>query len=248
MENIMSSYKAHALAGIILAFPFIPTFFYLFFAVIGASIPDMDHDHNKNKVNSMFLVGIIISLLLFILKGSMLSGLIIVLLAITFYYSKHRGLTHSIAGITVICLLLLFMMMGFLPVVTSLAEYANYVMPNNLSVFVLLSLLGFFVVSRKVLTFYEILLAICLFLAPVNIDVINWRLVFIMLFIGAVSHLILDLWTPSGLAVFWPVSEEVFHKKTAMLFLGIWLFLAASYIAAFGHILFTYQPVLNYIL
>jgi len=200
----MSSYKAHALAGIILAFPFIPSFFYLFFAVIGASIPDMDHDNNKYKVNSMFLVGIIISLLLIILKGSILSGLIIMLLAITFYYSKHRGLTHSLVGITVLCLLLLFMMMGFLPVVTGLAEYANYIMPNNLSIFVILSLLGYFVVSRKVLTYYEVLLAICLFLAPVNIDVINWRLIFIMLFLGAVSHLILDLFTPSGLVVFWP--------------------------------------------
>ena len=135
----MSSYKTHALAGILLAFPFVPSFFYLFFAVIGASIPDMDHDNNKNKVNSMFLVGVIISLLLIILKGSILSGLIIILLAVTFYFSKHRGLTHSIVGVTVICLLLLFMMMGFLPIVTSLAEYAHYALPNNLSIFVILS-------------------------------------------------------------------------------------------------------------
>lgn len=244
----MSSYKAHALAGIILALPFVPSFFYLFFAVIGASIPDMDHKHNKNKVNSMFLVGIIISLLLIILKGSILSGLIIILLAITFYYSKHRGLTHSLVGATVICLLLLFMMMGFLPVITSLAAYANYVLPNNLSVFVILSLLGFFVVSRKVLTYYEILLASCLFLAPVNISVINWRLIFIMLFLGALSHIILDLLTPSGVAVFWPVSDKEYHKKLAFVFIIIWLFLAVSYVNAFGHILFTYQPILNYII
>lgn len=244
----MSSYKTHALAGIILAFPFIPSFFYLFFALIGASIPDMDHDHNKNKVNSMFFVGIIISLLLFILKGSMLSGLIIVLLAVTFYYSKHRGLTHSFIGVTVICFLLLFMMMGFLPVVTALADYANYVMPNNLAIFVMLSLLGFFVVSRKVLTYYVIVLAICLFLAPVNISVIDWRLIFIMLFLGALSHLVLDLLTPSGLAVFWPLSDNVYHKKLAIIILGIWLFLAIAYINEFGHVLFTYQPALNYIM
>lgn len=244
----MSSYKAHALAGIIMAFPFIPSFFYLFFAVIGASIPDMDHKHNKNKVNSMFLVGIIISLLLVILKGSILSGLIIILLAITFYYSKHRGLTHSITGAIVICLLLLFMMMGFLPVVTSLAEYAHYTMPNNLSIFVILSLLGYFVVSRKVLTYYEILLALCLFLAPVNISIINWRLIFIMLFIGAISHMVLDLLTPSGLAVFWPFTEKEYHKKLALLFIGIWLFLSSTYVYTFGHILFSYQPFLNYII
>ena len=243
----MSSYKEHALAGIILAFPFIPSFFYLFFAVIGASIPDMDHDNNKYKVNSMFLIGIIISLLLIILKGSILSGLIIILLAITFYYSKHRGLTHSLVGITVLCLLLSFMMMGFLPVVTSLAEYANYVMPNNLSIFIILSLLGYFVVSRKVLTYYEVILAICLFLAPVDISVINWRLIFIMLFLGAVSHLILDLFTPAGLAVFWPLSDKEYHRKLGIIFIGIWLFLAISYVYAFGHILFTYQPILNYI-
>lgn len=195
----------------------------------------------------MFFMGIIISLLLVILRGSMLSGLIIVFLAITFYYSKHRGLTHSLAGITVICLLLLFMMMGFLPVVTSLAEYAHYVLPNNLSIFILLSLLGYFVVSRRVLTYYVIVLACCLFLAPVNIDVINWRLIFIMLFLGALSHLILDLMTPSGLAVFWPVSEKEYHRKLALIFIGMWLFLAVSYVYAFGHIFLTYQPLLNYV-
>lgn len=244
----MSSYKTHALAGIILAFPFIPSFFYLFFALIGASIPDMDHDNNKNKVNSMFLVGIIISLLLFILQGSMLSGLIIILLAVTFYYSKHRGLTHSLIGVTVICFLLLFMMMGFLPVIIGLASYANYVLPNNLAIFVMLSLLGYFVVSRKVLTYYEIVLAVCLFLAPVNISVIDWRIIFIMLFLGALSHLILDLLTPSGLAVFWPLSDVEYHKKLAFIIIGIWLFLAITYVNEFGHILFTYQPVLNYII
>lgn len=244
----MSSYKTHALAGIILALPFIPSFFYLFFALIGASIPDMDHKHNKNKVNSMFFVGIIISLLLFILKGSMLSGLIIVLLAVTFYYSKHRGLTHSLIGVTVICFLLLFMMMGFLPVITALADYANYVMPNNLAIFVMLSLLGYFVVSRKVLTYYEIVLAVCLFLAPVNISIIDWRLIFIMLFLGAMSHLILDLLTPSGLAVFWPLSDVEYHKRLAFVFIAIWLFLAVTYVNEFGHILFTFQPFLNYVL
>lgn len=244
----MPSYKTHALAGIILALPFIPSFFYLFFALIGASIPDMDHKHNKYKVNSMFLVGIIISLLLFILQGSVLSGLIIILLAVTFYYSKHRGLTHSLIGVTVICFLFLFMMMGFLPVVISLADYANYVMPNNLAIFVMLSLLGYFVVSRRVLTYYEILLAVCLFLAPVNISVIDWRLIFIMLFLGASSHLILDLMTPSGLAVFWPLSDREYHRGLAAVFIGIWLFLAVTYVNEFGHILFTFRPFLNYII
>ncbi|RAP52070.1 MAG: hypothetical protein BZ138_03685, partial [Methanosphaera sp. rholeuAM270] len=214
----------------------------------GASIPDMDHENNKNKINIMFVSGIIISLLLVILKGSMISGLIIIFLAITFYYSKHRGLTHSFAGIIVICFLLLFMMMGFFPVVSSLAQYANYALPNNLSIFLILSLLGYFVVSRKVLTYYVILLAICLFLAPVNIQYINWQLIFIMLFTGAVSHLILDLFTPSGLAVFWPLTDRVFHRNLAAVFIVIWLFLAVSYVYAFGHIVLTYQPLLNYII
>jgi inner membrane protein len=98
------------------------------------------------------------------------------------------------------------------------------------------------------LTYYEILLAVCLFLAPINIDVINWRIVFIMLFLGALSHLILDLYTPSGLAVFWPLSDEVYHKKLAIIVVAVWLFLAVSYVYAFGHILLTYQPFLNYII
>ena len=243
----MSSFKTHALAGILMALPFVPNLFYLFFAVIGASIPDMDHKHNKNKVHIMFLMGIIISLLLILLKGSVISGIIVMFVAIIFYFSKHRGFTHSIVGATIICLLLLFMMMGFLPVVTSIANYVGYVMPNNLSVFVILSLLGYFVISRRVLTYYVIVLAASLFIAPVNIASIDWVMIFVMLFIGVISHMILDLRTPSGLAVFWPISNEVYHKKVAFIFVLIWVFFAVYYVVRFGTIFESFGFLLNYI-
>ena len=234
--SIMSSFKTHALAGILMALPFLPNFFYLFFAVIGASIPDMDHEHNRNKVYAMFFMGIVISLLLVILKGSIISGVIIIFISIIFYFSKHRGFTHSIAGATVICILLLLMMMGFLPVVTSLASYAGYMMSNNLLVFIILALLGYFVISRKVLVYYIIVLAVSLFIAPVNIANIDWFMIFVMLFVGAISHMILDLTTPSGLAVFWPVSNEVYHRNVAVLCGVIWLIFAIYYVVTFGSI------------
>lgn len=242
----MSSYKTHALAGMIMALPFIPSFFYLFFAIIGASIPDMDHKYNKNKVHVMFLTGIIISLLLIILKGSIISGVIIIFLSAIFYFSKHRGFTHSIIGGSMICILLLFMMMGFLPVISSLASYVGYVLPNNLSVFVILSLLGFFVVSRKVLAYYIMLLAALLFITPINIEYIDWVMVFVMLFIGVISHLVLDLSTPSGLAVFWPLTNEVYHRNVACIILLLWFITMIVYVACFGSVFESYGFILSY--
>lgn len=243
---VMSSYKAHALAGIIMALPFIPSFFYLFFAIIGASIPDMDHKHNKNKVHVMFLVGIIVSLLLIILKGSITPGVIIIFLSCVFYFSKHRGFTHSFVGGSMICVLLLFMMMAFLPVINGIASYVGYALPNNLSIFVILALLGFFVVSRRVLVYYILLLAVLLFVTPINVAVIDWGMVFAMLFVGVVSHLFLDLLTPSGLAVLWPLNNVVYHKSFAYVIFVLWVVALVLYVSFYGHIFQSFGFLLSY--
>ena len=243
---VMSSYKAHALAGIVMALPFIPSFFYLFFAIIGASIPDMDHKHNKNKVHVMFLVGIIVSLLLILVNGSVMPGVIIIFLSCVFYFSKHRGFTHSFVGGSMICVLLLFMMMAFLPVISSVASYTGYALPNNLSIFVILVLLGFFVVSRRVLVYYILLLAVLLFVTPINVAVIDWGIVFAMLFVGVVSHLFLDLLTPSGLAVLWPLNNVVYHKSFAYVIFVLWVVALVLYVSVYGHIFQSFGFLLSY--
>ena len=76
----MSSFRSHALAGLLFGLPFVSNIFYLFFALLGASIPDLDHQNNKRKVYSMIGIGVVLSVLLLFLNGDVLSGLILILL------------------------------------------------------------------------------------------------------------------------------------------------------------------------
>lgn len=211
-----------------MALPFAPSLFYLFFALFGASIPDLDHNANTNKIYTMLVVGIILSVLLFFYNGVSLSGLILICLAIIFYFSKHRGFTHSFFGIVVLSALFLFMIMGFLPIL------ARFGIPSTICLFIVMALVGYLIISRRVLSLYMIVLIIYLVLSPVNYLTLNWSIIFLMLFIGAFSHLVLDLLTPSGLSVFWPISDTKFHKSLGYILLLCWLLTSIFFVCKFG--------------
>lgn len=243
---LLSSYKTHAIAGILFALPFVPSVFYLFFALLGASIPDMDHHNNNNKVLSMFLVGILLSVLLFFLDGVSLSGLIIISLAIVFYLSKHRGFTHTLIGVIVLSFLFMLMVMGFIPVFYRLSLLLNISIPSNIVFFIVLSLIGYFIVSRRFLLVYILFLAVYLLVIPVDYSMIQWNMVFLILLVGALSHITLDLWTPAGLAVFKPISNVKFHRKLAVLFVGIWIVLSFVVLWKYGSFLTHFTSIFTY--
>jgi len=108
----MSSYKKHALFSIMIAIPFIQDVFYLSFAVIGASIIDMDRHVKKNNLIIMTISGIILSILLYILKLPYLIGISLIVIVLIFHLSRHRGFTHSLLGILVLSSLLTFFLLG----------------------------------------------------------------------------------------------------------------------------------------
>ena len=91
----MPSYKKHVLFSILMTLPFFPDVFYLSIAILGASMLDMDHDVNRKNLTIMALIGMVIVLTLYILKLPFLIGLILIILALIFYVSKHRGFMRA---------------------------------------------------------------------------------------------------------------------------------------------------------
>ncbi|MBQ6443856.1 MAG: metal-dependent hydrolase [Methanosphaera sp.] len=222
----MSNYRTHAIAGIVMALPFVPDIFYLFFALIGASICDLDHDNNRHKVNSMMITGVVLSVILFFFNSSSISALILVILSMIFYISKHRGFTHTLLGIILLPALFLFMIMGFISFFNRIFLILNIPIPHMLVLFVTMAIAGFFVISRKYYILYFIVLGLYLYVIPLDYSTINWTMALVMLFVGAMSHIILDLLTPAGLNLFEPFSSVECHKKWALGFVVIWIIMA----------------------
>ncbi|MBO7718752.1 MAG: metal-dependent hydrolase [Methanosphaera sp.] len=222
----MSNYRAHAIAGIIMALPFVPNLFYLFFALIGASICDLDHENNTHKVNSMMITGLALSLILFFFNASSISAVLLIVLSIIFYISKHRGFTHTLLGVVLLPALFLFMIMGFISFFNRIFLIMNYPIPHLLVLFVTMAIVGFFVISRKYYILYFMVLGVYLYVVPLDYSAINWTASWIMLFVGAMSHIILDLLTPAGLNLFEPFSPVECHKKWALFFVVIWIILS----------------------
>lgn len=230
----MSNYKAHALFGILFALPFIPSVFYLFIALLGASIPDMDHKNNTGKVYSMFVAGIVLALVLSIFGGVSISALIIVLLAVIFYLSGHRGFTHTLIGIVSLSFLFSLVVMGFVPLINKLLIVSEVALPNTVLLFGVMALVGYFIVGRRYFSLYVILLAVYLVMFPVDYSNMSGNTVFLMFFLGALSHIVLDLWTPAGIRVFKPVSNTKYHKNLALVFFFVWLLAAVCNICSYG--------------
>lgn len=169
------------------------------------------------------MVGVVLSVLLFFLNGAYVGGMLLVLLALIFYVSKHRSFTHTLIGIFMLSSIFTLMIIGFLPTITYFGVFMGLSLPNNMILFITLAIVGYFVVSRKVLLMYLILVGVYLIIFPVDYLMLNWYFVFIMFIIGSLSHLILDLWTPHGLKLCLPISEKTYHKKVALLLLSLWL-------------------------
>lgn len=211
----MPSYKKHVLFSIIIALPFIQDVFYLSLAVIGASIIDMDHHVKKNNLIIMAIFGVILSLLLYILKLPILIGIILIIMALIFYISKHRGFTHSIFGTILFSIFLTFFVLGLNSVLS------NFNLENKLPLILISIILGIIVLNKKILLPFIILVPLGIILTPYN-D-ISLYYVFLALFVGCISHIILDLFTPSGINLLNPLSSKKFKKNSGLFLFILWI-------------------------
>ena len=213
----MPSYKKHALFSIIMALPFFPNVFYLALALVGASIIDMDHRVKKKNLLIMASFGLILTLILYILKLPFLIGIILVALTVLFYISKHRGFMHSIMGISLVTCLLGMFVLG------SNILLQDFKIDLKLSLVLISLVLGFLILNRRLLPLYSLLVTVGIILTPSMI--VSPYYIFGALFVGCLSHVVLDLFTPSGVELLNPISSKKCRKGCGFIIFGVWIFM-----------------------
>jgi len=218
----MPSNKKHILFALIMALPFFPDIFYLSLAVIGTTIIDFDHNIKINNLFIMTLFGILLTLLLYILKLPLFLGLLLIFLAILFLICKDRGFMHSLFGITLTSVILTLLILGLYFLVF------NFTSNKMVILVIILAFLGFLSLNIRLVAPYIVLVVVGLLLLPNT--VVNVYSIFGALFLGFLSHITLDLFTPSGVGLFSPLFKRKFHKITGLIFLIIWVGFALFYL------------------
>ena len=175
--------------------------------LIGANIPDFDHKFKKDNVYKIIILGLIVFISLYILKLPYYIGLIIVFLGVTFYFSEHRSFTHSIFGVlTLTAAVSLVLIWG-----SQLISAVTIIDNHYLLMAILIALLSFLFLNRKLLMVFLPLFFICLFVLPtVEISYVE---IVLSLFLGVFSHIVLDSFTPAGIKIFAPVSSKKVYRN-----------------------------------
>ncbi|CDG65896.1 putative membrane protein [Methanobacterium sp. MB1] len=211
----MSNYKTHILFSILMIFPFFPDVYYLSLAVVGASVVDLDTSFRYRNLVIMALVGGIMALTLPLFKITPFPGILLLSIALFFFVAQHRGFVHSIPGTAVSAACLALFVFSFQQILSNLT-------PDPRVSFLLTSLLlGIIVLNRGLLIIYSLLVIVGIFLThPTNF---NFIYVVTALFVGSISHLILDLFSGNGVKLFAPLYKRRFGKITGLFILFLWL-------------------------
>ena len=191
--------------------------------LIGANIPDFDHKFKKDNVYKIIILGLIVFISLYILKLPYYIGLIIVFLGVTFYFSEHRSFTHSIFGVlTLTSAVSLILIWGY-----QLAGAVTVLDNQYLLMAVLIALLSFLFLNKKLLMIFIPLFFVSLFILPVfeisYIDIVA------SLFLGVFSHIVLDSFTPAGIKIFAPLSSKKVYRNFGLSMIFLIIFAAVLY-------------------
>lgn len=215
----LSSYKGHTLFALILAllFSFNPLIIAL--TVIGANIPDFDHKVRVENAYKMIILGLLVFISLYILKLPYYLGLIIVFLGVTFYFSEHRSFTHSIPGILILTSAVSLILIWAWELLINVT-----VLPNNYMIAILIALLSFLFLNKRLLPIFIPLF----FISVVVLQTfeISYVQIVLALFLGIFSHSVLDATTPAGVKLFAPISQNDYHKNFAMVSIFVLIVLA----------------------
>lgn len=181
----------------------------------------------------MIILGLIVFISLYILDLPYYLGLIIIFLGVTFLFSSHRSFTHSIFG------LLTLTATVSLILIISHSLIVKYNIFNSYYVLLLIViLLGFLFLNRNVFLIFLPLLVVSVLIFPIGgLDYIQLT---ISIFLGVLSHIILDSFTPSGIKLFAPLSSKKVHKRFGISCICFLIPLAILYYFNYGHCLFNF--------
>ena len=219
----MASYKGHSVFAFILSLMFFHNPLTIALTLIGANIPDFDHKFKKDNVYKIIILGLIVFISLYILKLPYYIGLIIVFLGVTFYFSEHRSFTHSIFGVlTLTSAVSLILIWGY-----QLAGAVTVLDNQYLLMAVLIALLSFLFLNKKLLMIFIPLFFVSLFILPVfeisYIDIVA------SLFLGVFSHIVLDSFTPAGIKICAPLSSKKVYRNFGLSMIFLIIFAAVLY-------------------
>lgn len=219
----MSSYKGHSIFALILSVMFFHSPLLIALTLIGANIPDFDHKFKKDNVYKLIILGLIVFISLYILKLPYFIGLIIVFLGACFYFSEHRSFTHSIFGAVILTASVSLIIIWSFQLVIGLTNLKNY----YFIMAILITLLSFLFLNKKVLMVFLPVFFISLFVLPTK-NITYLEIVF-SLFIGLFSHIVLDSFTPAGIKIFAPISSKKVYSNFGKVSVFILVALAIAY-------------------
>ena len=219
----MSSYKGHSIFAFLLSLMFFHNPLTIALTVIGANIPDFDHEFKRENVYKMIILGLIVFISLYILKLPYYISLMIVFLGITFYFSEHRSFTHSIFGVlTLTSAVALILIWG-----SQLIDFVTVLDNHYLLMAILIALLSFLFLNKKLLMVFIPLFFIGLFVIP--IAEISYLEIIFSLFLGLFSHVVLDSFTPAGIKIFAPLSSKKVYRNFGLSMIFLLIFIAILY-------------------
>lgn len=178
--------------------------------LIGGNIPDFDHKFKKENVYRMIILGLIMFISLYILKLPYYIGLIIVFLGVTFYFSEHRSFTHSLFGVLTLTAAVSLILIWSLQLITAVSMLNNH----YLILAILVALLGFLFLNKKLLMIFLPIFFISLFV--VKTGEFTYIEIILSLLLGVFSHIVLDSFSPSGIKLFAPLSSKKVYKNFGM--------------------------------
>ena len=233
----MSSYKGHSIFALVLSLMFFHNPLTIALTLVGANIPDFDHKFKKDNVYKIIILGLIVFISLYILKLPYYIGLIIVFLGVTFYFSEHRSFTHSIFGVLTLTAAVALVLIWASQLILEVTVIDN----QYLMMAILIALLSFLFLNRKLLMVFLPLFFIGLFILPaVEISYIE---IVLSLFLGIFSHIVLDSFTPAGIKIFAPVSSRRVYRN-----FGLSMVFIIAVISIIYHIPVLFDLFGNYIL
>ena len=191
--------------------------------LIGANIPDFDHKFKKDNVYKLIILGLIVFISLYILKLPYFIGLIIVFLGVTFYFSEHRSFTHSIFGVLTLTSAVSLILIWSFQLILAVTNINDY----YLIMAILIALLSFLFLNRKVLMLFLPVFFISLFIF--NKGSVNYIEIVLSLFLGVFSHIVLDSFTPSGIKIFAPLSSKKVYRNFGIISVFVLIVLAIIY-------------------
>lgn len=201
-------------------------------AIIGANLPDFDHNMKRMYVIAICLFGALITFVLYHFNLPFYLGIVIVTMGLVFFFSSHRGFTHSLFGMLLqgVFISLILFLASNLIVQCNLLNFINIPFINNKLLFIYLIVIFISIIFLNKNIFIVVLSLIVISVwkfQVVDLSLISFTFPVIL---GLLSHIVLDSFTPSGVKPFSPFSDKKYYKKfgLVMIFILLMIFLLVN--------------------